>query len=1071
MPAVTKKSVPAGRRSRQRGAALMVFSIIFVLAALAYLLSSLGPELGEARRERQTHDALAQARDALIGYALKYREDQMADGQPDRVYGYLPLPDLGTSRNNNASCANEGCAAANFGGNGLNTTVIGRLPWRTLGLEPLRDGNAECLWYIVSGSHQNQQRVTPMNWDVLGHLDVVVANGGAALAAALTSAHERPVAVIFSPGPPLPGQDRSLSATDSVTNCGGNYEAKNYFDPVNAAAMDGVTNYLGGANSASSVTDSDTSRKPLALQGKVFALGGNFLPNACEGNCSLLANDAGLALTGDQLFGAIRKHANFRTDINSLMDRITDCLRDSGVAGGYGKIGGLDDGTLCYGSQVVPRGYFQHYREMTFTAGGTMQVNGTSNCAGALLFANQRGPGQLRITGTDKNNPANFLEGINHSSFVTPGTAFSGHEILERISPIQSISQDIVRCIPSTPSFVTTQSAVAGVPQMASYTPGSRTITLGHGVETALASSLSNYLYGCAWRPETHAMGGGLRSYFTFRINDELGPATWPTLGFTFAIVDGDNNGTTACGAAGQHLGYSGNNTESPFIAPPKIAFEVDPRREGALFPSSGTLPSKSHLTNGRNDPPTDSANYRGGHVALVYWGGETPIGAPAIDPCDPPAYLSGGVCTLPQEEDDNVHGQAAPARSGFPAPPPNPAAPIPRLNVPPDSPAGVYKLDPNTASVPTNDPPFHVRVELTRMPATYNLPRVRVATTEEINLSTPGTIDAYGNHLFQVDGVYLFADDRVLVKDQSDLKLNGIYAWKGADKPMERAEDAKSVEALAGLIVEVMQGKTQARQLWRQQTVQPAVCAKPIECTSFVWQPVNVSGLPGNQAGRVVYVQKGSQANGWFRSNGAAWQPVSADLSAQEAINLSSAPPTIDGIAPTAGSRILVRHQSNAAENGVYIWGGPGADIRTGWDGNFDSATKLAGAVVQVLSGSDAGRAFRQTAMPYGGTIGTDAVRWEAIDASPRYKLEAWILRDSPSYTQLIAAMQNTTRPMSFLTAIMSPPPNFPPQLRDTPVIPYPFRNVRLGFTIGQRTSINDQTVTIGNYFTTWLP
>jgi hypothetical protein len=294
----------------------------------------------------------------------------------------------------------------------------------------------------------------------------------------------------------------------------------------------------------------------------------------------------------------------------------------------------------------------------------------------------------------------------------------------------------------------------------------------------------------------------------------------------------------------------------------------------------------------------------------------------------------------------------------------------------------------------------------------------------------------------------------------------------------MKRAGDADSVEALAGLIVEVMQGTTQAGQLWRQQTVQPVTCAdpalKPIQCTNFYWQPAEVAqyaDLPSasSQPGRIVYVRRGDQANGWFRSDGSNWQRVWAHLSTQEAVNLASAPPTIDAVAyPGSPQRILVRHQANAAENGVYIWSGPGVAMSRAAD--FDAAAELAGALVQVLSGSDAGRAFRQTAMPYEGTVGTSAIRWEAIDPSPRYLLEAWLLRDSPSYTQLISAMQNTTRPMSFLTSIMDPPPNFPPHLRDTPIIPYPFRKVRLGFTIGQRTSINDQTVTVGNFFTTWL-
>ncbi|MBV6476995.1 MAG: type II secretion system protein [Sulfuritalea sp.] len=1100
-----KKSVSAGRRPRQSGAALLIFLLVLMAGALAYLVSNLTSSEIEARRAQKTQQALSQAREALIGYALRYREDQMADGQYDRVYGYLPLPDLGTTRNNNAGCGNEGCDAANFAGNALNTTVIGRLPWRTLGIEPLRDAYGECLWYAVSGSHQNQQRVSPMNWDALGQVDIVDTNKPietSALKSRIASAHDRPIAIILSAGPPLGAQDRSPAGADVVTRCGGNYDPQHYLDPSLAAALLDYTGAASASTYFTGVRATDTSAAPLAIstQGRIFTDG--TLPPlplkaACPAgstNCALAGNDAGLPLTGDTLFAAIRKHAYFRTDINALLDRITDCLRDSGVPGGYGKITGTDDISLCYGSQAVPKGYFQHYREMIFTAPGAMQVNGSGNCAGVLLFSGQRNTDQLRATNAQKDNPPgsydNYLEGINRSSFKTSGAVFSGQEIFERVSINQTAHQDIVRCIPAgtLPSFVTTQSSglqtakdlgTVEFSQLAAYSTTTRTLALGQQVHTALASSLANYLYGCAWRPETRAMGGGLRSYFTFRIDDPGLYSAWPQLGLTFAIIDGDNNGTDVCGAAGQHLGYSGNNAESPFIAPPKIAFEIDPRRDPDLYPSSST----SHLTNGRNDPPTDSANYRGGHVALVYWGGETPTTATAISPCDAPAYSLGGVCTLPQEEDDNVHGQVADARSGFPAPPLNPAAPIPRLTVPPDTPAGVYKLDPDTTSVPVNQL-FHVRVELTRAPSSYNLPRVRVATTENINLGAPGTIDANGIHLFQVDGVYLFPDDRVLVKNQSDPKQNGIYVWEGADKVMKRAGDAGSVDALAGLIVEVTQGTTHARQLWRQQTVQPGTCVdpnmKPVDCTIFDWQPASValySNLPSTPlTGHVAYVRKGDQRNGendwngWYRWSGSNWQRLWANLSTQEPItNLSSAPAVIDGIAPAAGSRILVRHQANAAENGVYLWNGEGGTM--GRVSGFDSGPVLAGALVQVLSGSDAGRAFRQTAMPYGGTVGTNAIQWEAIDASPHYLLEAWLLRDSPSYSQRIAAMQDTTRPMSFLIGLIDPPQEFPPHLRNNPVIPYPFRNARLGFTIGQRTSINDQTVTIGNYFTTWLP
>jgi type II secretory pathway pseudopilin PulG len=1155
---------------------LLIFSIIIVMAALAYLISGLIPDLSEARRERKSQEALAQARDALIGYALKYREDQRAQGQPGQVYGYLPLPDLGSTRNQNLGCTNEGCDAANFAGNALNTTVIGRLPWRTLGIGPLRDGQGECLWYAVSGSHQRIQQVAPMNWDTLGQLDVVVANSSAALVSALANAHERPVVVIFSAGPPLPGQNRSPPpspppAGDDVTECGGNYNVANYLDPSVPAALGGVTNYLAGTNSASGVTgDSDPDNDPdapkaLSPRGKVFDSGGSFLPHACQGaNCNLVANDKGLELTGDALFGAIRKHAYFRTDINSLLDRMTDCLRDEIAAGagpaGYAKIAGADN-NACYGSGIVPLGYYPHYRDQVFIARGAMSVNGVINCPAALAFANQRGAGQFRQSLVNRSAAANYLESINLTSFTGAGTLFSGQEQFERVSSTQTISQDIARCVPSSASFVTTQSPgliAAGLPQLANYSPTTRTLTLGQPiVGSALNASVSNFLYGCAWRPETHTLGSGLRSYFTFRI-DDAGGATWPTLGFTFTLADGDNNGTDACGAAAQHLGYSGNNTESPFIAPPKVAFEVDLRREMGFNPSAA-----DHLLNGRNDPPSPS--YRGGHVAISYWGGETAINTTvlSIPPCTPPAFDFGGTCYLPQEEDDNVHAQPPFARTGFPAPPQNPAVPATELAVPPDSPAGAYKLDPTLTSTPVSPNFFHVRTELTRTsyvrvataanldlnapgnpvngvtlfagdrvwvryqtvssenglyvwngaatPMTrtadgesasnFSLPRVRVATTGNINVNS-------ASDPIIVDGVYLFDGDRILVKNQTAPSENGVYYWKAAENRLIRADDANSAAELAGMVVEVRQGALNAGSIWRQNTTNLVVDATALGWSNirvklaapastilaspgaeldgirmksgdrvfvrnngvYIW---NGAAVPMTAAldivvgSSIVQIQQGSEANAWWLINGASSQRLaSVRVATRKPIgepgpDWNNPGSQIDSVGMLVGDRVLVKDESDASKNGIYVWNGAAVAMTRATDA--DASGELAGALVQVLEGSNVGRAFRQTTIAAAGTIDASPVQWAALDRSTSYLLEIWILLDSPS-TDKIAAMKDTTRAMSLLY------PGFTPHLQDRPVIPYSFRNARPGFTIGQRTSINDQTVLINNSFTTWL-
>jgi predicted NAD-dependent protein-ADP-ribosyltransferase YbiA (DUF1768 family) len=1070
-----------------------------------------------------------QAREALIGYALQYREQQAAT-DPAAMYGYLPLPDLGESVNLNGNllnqpCTSEGCAKINPAGISGSVVIVGRFPWKTVGTGPLRDSNGECLWYIVSAGHKSLgiNPALPMNWDTLGQLDIVVANGTSAMQSVLASAHERPIAIIFSPGPPLSGQNRNDSTVDTVSECGGNYNPANYLDPNLTSTLrdyNGVVSTASAYFPGSTSTDTATTNLAISIQGMVQKSSGNSLwqGNCPSGaNCAIAANDKGLTLTADTLFGVIRKNHYFRDDINSMLDRIVSCLRDeifsgSGPATPYAKI--ADD--PCYSAaDVNPLGYYPNYREMTFVVApaGPVNANGDATCAGALLFAGQRDTQTLRCPAAtpaavqqrsslaERNEACNYLEGPNLTSYASgSGTNFSGADLFAQVSDGQTGFQDIVRCIPASPSFFTPTPAAAltaaGVGPLASYSATTRTLTLGQEITTTLSSTIASALSSCAWIPETHAMGAGLRSYFSFRIND-TGLAGASTEGFTFALVDGDNNSINACGAAGQHLGYSGNNLVTPFIAPPKIAFEIDTRREGAFAPTSSNT-----LRNGRNDPSVSPSAYRGGHVAIDYWGGETSIDTGLSPPCSAPRIAVGDTCHLPQEEDDNVHGQTVSTRSGFPSPPANPAAPIPPLSVPPDTPAGLYKLDPSRSQIPVNQD-LHVRVELNRALAAFTLPQVRVATTANLDLATPGTA---------IDGVILSTGDRVLVKDQTTPKDNGLYVWHGAAIAMTRTTDGDSSIELAGLLVEVQQG-TRARSIWRQTATNPTLGTDPIRWTDIrvkLATQVNINlASPGASindirmangdrvlvkaqaasaengiyvwngaasamtraadadtaaelAGIIIQVQQGTDATAWWRFDGATWARLSVRVAAQTNLTLSSPGANIDGIAPVAGDRVLAKAQTITAQNGLYIWNGAASPMTRAPDA--DAAAKLAGLLTHVQSGTDTGRAFRQTSLAASGTLGTGAVQWTAIDPSPKFLLEIWILPDSPTDANKIAAMKNTTRPMGLLY------PSFVPQLRDAPVIGYPFRNVRLGFTIGQRTTRTDQTFAISNTFTTWL-
>ena len=802
---------------KQHGFVLIALVALLVMGGLYFFISNLSPEVIEARRQEKTEAALVQAREALIGYAVRFREDQLKTGTPGIVYGYLPLPDLGNTRNQNVGCTEEGCDAANFAGNALNVTVIGRFPWRTLGTEPLRNSDGECLWYAVSGSHQRIQRSSPMNWDTLSQLEVKVANGTAAMISAISSAHDQPIAVIFSPGPPLAGQDRRATNPAEVPECGGNYVVTNYLDPVVATSLAGVTNYLAGStNNASG--DTSAANKPLSANGGVnrrsdATLWARNCPPNDTSACTIAANDTGIAVTSELLFRTLRGSSYFRTDINAMLDRMVGCLRDQ-VAAGTGftpdvltgftppadKTVGRIPSSTCYDDTQNPLGYFGHYRDQVFvakpTAGSwTVAVDGVNqtSCSAALLFGSQRGAGQSRSTTAERNTPANYLEGSNLTGFTSTGVpAFSGPSLLAQVSASQTASQDIVRCIPAGPSLAVAAPVVAasaGNVQLAAYAPATGTLTLGSADINSNYGAGASELFACAWTPEPHAAGEGFRSYFRFRIQ-RVGE------GFTFAVIDGDRNGTSACGAARQHLGYSGDsgNLSYPYIQPPKFAVEFDTSRQC----SSPTFDAFGHpacvfteagntLSNGRNDPCyTSGCGGQGldnsSHVAVVYWG-------------------YGAALTQPTQ-DDNVHDQADDLSAATPSTP-MPADPSPRPA--PRNPAPVLPYVANPAVIPGIAPldrmgvtnasqrEFHARVEVARSFTAPSDPKDGVTSVQvnfwiephsaanisamSYNIGTPPTLTVATSTAHS-----LTTGDTVVIKDAVPPGYDGEYPVTVAD-------------------------------------------------------------------------------------------------------------------------------------------------------------------------------------------------------------------------------------------------------------------------------------------------
>ena len=188
----------------QNGAALLIFLILIVAAALTYWVDNLTPGAIESRRQQKTDAALTAAKEALIGYAVS-RDLSSGSARP----GDLPCPDTTNSGNRGASCGNQ-----------LGTTGqaarLGRLPWRSLGLPELKDGAGETLWYAVSSNFKENTRINRLNSDTMrlqsaspfipaaGSITIRDARGNILFDGSNGSGV---AAVIMAPGPPLQRQD------------------------------------------------------------------------------------------------------------------------------------------------------------------------------------------------------------------------------------------------------------------------------------------------------------------------------------------------------------------------------------------------------------------------------------------------------------------------------------------------------------------------------------------------------------------------------------------------------------------------------------------------------------------------------------------------------------------------------------------------------------------------------------------------------------------------------------------------------------------------------------------------
>jgi hypothetical protein len=205
-------AVPA---RRQRGAALLALVAVIMVGGLWWLLVALTP-VNRLSLERE-HNArvLAIAKQAVLGWVVANAADT-ADPNP----GKLPCPEALGNFTLNPPAAMEGvvqgfCAGA--------ATAVGRLPWKSLGIDKPHDASGEVLWLVVAAGWKRPNNTAPE--PALGlnsnSPDVLTVDGKANAA----------VAAIIAPGRRL---NMAPNADQVAQNCAAGWQARTTFPPVNS---------------------------------------------------------------------------------------------------------------------------------------------------------------------------------------------------------------------------------------------------------------------------------------------------------------------------------------------------------------------------------------------------------------------------------------------------------------------------------------------------------------------------------------------------------------------------------------------------------------------------------------------------------------------------------------------------------------------------------------------------------------------------------------------------------------------------------------------------------------------
>ncbi|CAN4265335.1 hypothetical protein MCEMSEM29_00119 [Methylophilaceae bacterium] len=221
-------------RFNERGLALLALVFLIAIIVTVYTFKKLNASEITIQRDKNTAAALAEAKEALMGWSIAHQQ----------YPGILPFPDRSAVDGNydgNADCTNSVSAF---------DLLIGKLPYAAQTLPcigdganqygisaDLEDGSGERLWYAVSrnlirtSDAPGSLIINPAIADAPSQPWLVVRDKNGQIIS------NRVAAVIIAPGAPVGGQNRSGGLAganaylDSITIAGVTYSNANYVIP------------------------------------------------------------------------------------------------------------------------------------------------------------------------------------------------------------------------------------------------------------------------------------------------------------------------------------------------------------------------------------------------------------------------------------------------------------------------------------------------------------------------------------------------------------------------------------------------------------------------------------------------------------------------------------------------------------------------------------------------------------------------------------------------------------------------------------------------------------------------